>query len=438
MTTRIPNLLHHILAATMASGAAACGGIDLSGYDPIACSDNGYDPQTLADLASPESPDYLALYVAENFGGTEPPTMTETRGEACASASDASACQAAIDAATAEMLPDQGFELGQCVQVCSRYHLLVNSGDDVRVVTDQQGVQELLGAIDTPLEAVTAARLARYNVSCGDVEQGGVKQVANDYEVIATKLTAACDPVESTRFQLSVEASGTVTELDSQVVSSESGACVGRRPACHVVRAGKGSSELGAYFASVAHLEEAAVYAFAELARELEHHGAPRDLVARARRSCRDEVRHARLMREVASEFGGQTPRARPSSQPVRCLEAIAVDNAVEGCVRETFGALIGLWQGAHARDARVRDAMTAVALDEVRHAQLSWDVHAWLMLRLDLSAQARVEAAREQAMRQLVSDASEPHASELVAQAGMPTVAKQRELAERFARQVA
>ena len=53
----------------------------------------------------------------------------------------------------------------------------------------------------------------------------------------------------------------------------------------------------------------------------------------------------------------------------MRELEAIAIENAVEGCVRESFGALLATWQAKTAGDARVRAAMKRIARDETRHA---------------------------------------------------------------------
>jgi hypothetical protein len=48
------------------------------------------------------------------------------------------------------------------------------------------------------------------------------------------------------------------------------------------------------------------------------------------------------------------------------------LDNAVEGCVRETFGAAVGLWQAKQAGDAKVAKAMRQIAPDELIGARLS------------------------------------------------------------------
>lgn len=428
-TTSIAPLLHSILVATVASGTAGCGGISLDGYEPLSCT--GSEPDTVGAFGSDVEADYLALYARKDYVDPEDSVeLVQSAGEPCATASDVAACEAAIASATSE----GGFQLGQCVQVCTDYYLVVNRGDDVEVIDTAEGLEAFLGPIDSAGEAVMAAELAEYNVGCNDVERGGVKQVASGYEVIATKLTKGCDPVEVTRFQLGVEADGTVVELDSEVISSDSGSCVGRRPACHRARRATGRSALGAYLASVAHLEEAAVHAFAELRSELEHHGAPADLVDRAEGSRMDEVRHTRMMRRMASRFGGDAPRATAERQPPRCLEAFALHNAVEGCIRETFGALIGLWQATHADDRQLAEVMRAVADDETRHAQLSWDIHRWAMGQLDEAARARIEAAQREALAELLVEAREPVDEQLAHVAGLPRPAAHVALAERFA----
>ena len=172
---------------------------------------------------------------------------------------------------------------------------------------------------------------------------------------------------------LSPGSSTAVEELESEVIDSESGSCIGRRPAGLVRRAARGATRSGAYFAQVAHLEAASVRAFEVLRRELAHHGAPASLVERAAEARQDEVRHARMMRLIASRHGGAWRSPKVERRPLRSLEDIAIENAAEGCVREAFGAVVGLWQARFARDAAVRRVMRRVeearrrALEEIR-----------------------------------------------------------------------
>lgn len=141
----------------------------------------------------------------------------------------------------------------------------------------------------------------------------------------------------------------------------------------------------------IAALEALSVVAFAELSRELAAFGAPPALLARVERARRDEARHARLARRL---FGpSSVPRVR---SPARSLLDVAITNAVEGCVRETFGAIVAK---NLARDSAFH---AAVADDELAHAALAWDVHAWLMDRLDHRQRRKVLAARDRALLDL------------------------------------
>jgi hypothetical protein len=170
---------------------------------------------------------------------------------------------------------------------------------------------------------------------------------------------------------------------------------------------------LGAYFARMAHDEAASVHAFRRMAHELAEHDAPSVLVLAATRSAGDEERHARMMARHARAHGATVPAPRVRRGRPRSLEAIARENAVEGCINETFGALILHWQAAHAREASVRRTFARLAADETRHAALSWAVARWAEGRLDAAGRARVSAARAEALRKLDRGAREaPFAS--------------------------
>jgi len=172
---------------------------------------------------------------------------------------------------------------------------------------------------------------------------------------------------------------------------------------------GVSGGSYAAMLAEMAWLEAASVHAFHRLARELEAHGAPRALVRRAKASARDEVRHARIMSKLAKKHGARVPRVVVRDLPVRSLEGIARENAVEGCVGETFGALVAAWHGAHAKDADFAAAMRQIAPDELRHAALGWAVAAWANARLSEEERARVRAARDAAARELMTAVRTP-----------------------------
>jgi hypothetical protein len=211
--------------------------------------------------------------------------------------------------------------------------------------------------------------------------------------------------------------------------------CIGgRRPARlrAPIRA-RATTAAGRYFARLAHLEAASVDAFEILARELGTHGAPRSLIRSAERARRDEIRHARVATALAARFGAEPRAPRVARGAERSLEAITRENAVEGCVRETWGALVATWQARAAEDRRVRAAMTRIAIDETRHAALAWRVHRWACRRLDPVARRRVERSRDRALAALVASAKAPAPPELVRVAGLPDAAVAERLVEGF-----
>lgn len=195
----------------------------------------------------------------------------------------------------------------------------------------------------------------------------------------------------------------------------------GRRPAGLSSARAKASSAMGAHLAMSAWMEAASVTAFERMAAELAAHGAPRALVRAARRAASDEVRHARTMTKLARAHGVTPPTPRVRKREVRSLEAVARENAIEGCIRETYGALLATWQARHANDERVQRAMKTIARDERRHAALAMTVAAWIEPRLDGRAKLRLERAKERAIAALHAELSRDVDESLVGAAGLP-----------------
>jgi len=200
------------------------------------------------------------------------------------------------------------------------------------------------------------------------------------------------------------------------------GASGRRPPGLAAPPADTAADPVGRFLARCAFLEAASVSAFQLLARELRAAGAPRSLVDAARRSARDEVRHARVMTRLARARACEPARPFVALTSPRPLVEAAVENAREGCVRETFGALLATWQSAHARDRRVASAMRRIAADETRHAALAWAVADWMAPRLDRGARRRVAIARGEAADALKVELAVRPSPSLVRDAGLPT----------------
>jgi hypothetical protein len=178
---------------------------------------------------------------------------------------------------------------------------------------------------------------------------------------------------------------------------------------------------LGRYFAEVAGREAASVDAFEILRRELANLGAPVRLLRAASRARADEVRHARLAASLARRHGGRPASFRVRRVALRSLERVAIENAVEGCVRETFGAAVAMYQAAAANDANVRHVMSSLANDEIRHAVLSWDVAAWAQKELSPESCARLCDVQGDAVSSLRQELDREVPTELALRAGVP-----------------
>lgn len=161
----------------------------------------------------------------------------------------------------------------------------------------------------------------------------------------------------------------------------------------------------GDRLAAMAYLEAVSVHAFERLAWELEVHRAPAALQRDARRARRDEVRHTAMTTRLARRRGvsPRLPEA-PSPARARTLFEMALENAVEGCVRETYGAVQGLVEARTSPDETMRRAMQSIAGDECRHAELAWAVHAWAMARLGDDERRAVERAMKDAIAEIAS----------------------------------
>jgi hypothetical protein len=178
------------------------------------------------------------------------------------------------------------------------------------------------------------------------------------------------------------------------------GACgVGRVPA-EVAPCARGEG-VAARLAMQAYYEAASVVAFDRLVAALRRARAPRSLVDAARRASADERRHAETFAALARARGAVVRKPALGCATPSLLE-IALENAAEGCVRETYGALVTAHQAEHAQDPALRAAFASIAGDEAAHAALSWRLARWLDARLTPAERRRVARARRDAVRAL------------------------------------
>lgn len=197
----------------------------------------------------------------------------------------------------------------------------------------------------------------------------------------------------------------------------------GRRPAGLHAVAGEPLDSPGAWLAATAHLEAASVPAFERLADELRSHGAPGELQAAARAAAADERRHAAGMTAAARRYGARPPAFVVDPPRPRSLAALARENAVEGCVRETWAALLAAYQAMSAEDPAFRALMAEVAVDERRHAELAWAIDAWARTRLSAAEVRELDDALAGAAAALRPSVDPP--APLAGPLGLPQLAR-------------
>lgn len=420
-------LLRRALQVSVVAPLALAGcGPDVSQYTPLQCDSAGI---SVAGLQPPVIPDVLSLRVSNAYGVPNEegmPTQLSSTGTACATATDANACRASYDA----LNPQTGFA-DSCFQICSRYFLAITQGDEVRAVASLDALKAFLGDIDTAQEAMLIAFANNYNLSCGDPSRGAAKPDGDDWEVIATSGIACGAGSSVSRHYLKVARDGTLTTKRSEIIEYGQPNCaIGRRPP-GLVSSGTAACDeaLGRFFAEAAHLEAASVPAFAQLRAELAALGAPVELQRWALAAELEEIGHTRTTARLAARFGGAPTDPQVEARPLRGAFELALDNVVEGCVRETFGALVAQHQALHAEDPEVRAAMVGIAEDETRHAELSWAVDAWLQARLSADERLVLSRARAAAVRGLARELDVEVEEALVTQAGMPRAEVAKEM---------
>jgi hypothetical protein len=106
----------------------------------------------------------------------------------------------------------------------------------------------------------------------------------------------------------------------------------------------------------------------------------------------------------------------------LRDARSVALENAVEGCVREAYGALVAKWQAERVVDPDLKRTLTSIARDEIQHAALAWQVAAWLEPRLSAAERREIDDARRQALAGLRAELVQDPPEELSKTAGLPS----------------
>ena len=246
-------------------------------------------------------------------------------------------------------------------------------------------------------EQLSAEQVAAYQEDGGGDDEYACSRVCSEVYNTQTGWTASVDTCSVVVLEASDEG-GTVTCTGTGYEYF----CEGRRPLAHAELAEPQARTLGSFWAAQAHLEAASVLAFEELALLLASWGAPALLVGRCWSAAEDERHHARWLGALAARHDTAVPEPQTGPRSVPELLDVALHNAVEGCVHETWAALCAHWKARHAQTPGLRALYTRIAEDETRHAQLAWDLHAWFLQQLDAAEQHTVAAAQTEALGRL------------------------------------
>ncbi|MFK7929419.1 MAG: ferritin-like domain-containing protein [Myxococcota bacterium] len=352
-----------------------------------------------------EPVDFLAIRTSSDM--RDPRTEDgATLGTACSGASNKDTC---ISTLAASVPGSTGY--GYCGMGCSDTGLVYTRGDTVGLVDSPQEAAAFFGTIDTVAEVLHLVRTHDHEPNCTTLQA----TAKAGYQIEATFQTSDC-PFTDERRLLSVAADGTLTQL-KMLERTVGGGCAGRRPDGLLSNAECLDDPVAEQLGVLAHLEAAAVVAFERLALDLERIGAPAAFAERAREAAEDEVRHAEQMAAQARARGVEPqPVCAGPHDSSRSLLALAIENAVEGCVRETYGVVDALHRAQSAESPALRLLFSEIAKDEARHAELSWDLHRWMMSRLCIADRQTVLTAMADAHSDL-RDELEAQASSRVQQ---------------------
>lgn len=188
------------------------------------------------------------------------------------------------------------------------------------------------------------------------------------------------------------------------------------------------SHTFAGWLARGATVERIAAAAFDRLADELASMGAPEFIVREARESAEHERAHFDALASFARREGAEPVIAEPQPFAARTLADIAIENAGEGCVRETLGAVMMAYQSRNAEDPALRAALEKIADEESQHSAWSWALDQWARSVLDAETVARMDATRARAIAELSRDLCGADPSpELAQRAGMPSASAVR-----------
>jgi hypothetical protein len=193
---------------------------------------------------------------------------------------------------------------------------------------------------------------------------------------------------------------------------------------------------LGNEWAADAALEHASVASFSRLALQLIALQAPAELLAKSLRASLDEIEHARSAYAIASALLGHRvgpgELAAPTNIPTD-RETLLVETVFDGCVGELAATYEAQALAKTSADARIRRHHAKVARDEMRHAELAFEILGWLLTdACAREANAHVLGRLAQRLEEELGTSVQLKVDEARRQAGRPDASLQAEARRR------
>jgi tRNA isopentenyl-2-thiomethyl-A-37 hydroxylase MiaE len=411
--SHLPRLLATLVAAAAPLAACTLTVSETTLPQSVACLD-GQGPDRYAAFTLPADVDGAVFIAGAGSGPTS--RANQTIGTPCKTATDNAACESQVAALSADKTIsgwtfDRGYDFSSDFAVVTR-------GSRVQRITKLEELRALVAPIDSLPKAMAMARFSDYYITC---TPGNARTDADGY--VLKSVSGGCSsPVVETLYK--VFRDGRVVEIASTTLrAGESGCVEGRRPAGMPNTCSDSWLQSTAeHLREVESMETAAIWAFEDLHAQLMQVGAPADLLRRIASARQDEIKHARIMQRILRKRGIAAKAVARPARVAQSLLELATHNATEGCVRETYGALVATHQATYAGNRELRAAFRTIAAEETTHAQLSIDLAAWFNTQLSAHERDQVASEKAEAIAQLMQEcASLNPALEVMRDTGMP-----------------
>jgi hypothetical protein len=377
--------------------------------------DLGCDPRQVvpdfARFAPSERVDYWAIGRGR--------TIWQEYGLSCAHMPDPAGCQTLVASAIEATVNAGNVTAANLDGYRGESFFLARGEKGIFIMKSKQELAAFLAPIDNVAEATAVAQyFDGLNMDMCTDKRAGITCESDAFVVVANH--SECGKEQWLKVKVPHSGAAPTTEV---IEETHNMCSIGRVPdGCEASHQNsKQWLTIADFWSQCAGLEAASVPAFYLLAEDLRAVGAPAALIEAAIKSAEDEMRHAAEVFYLAVQAGGQSQEVRVPSRAPKSLFDMAHENAVEGCVRETFGAFVAAYQAQAATNPEARSVLVKIAEDELRHAALSHEIAAWAEPQLSDEQRLQIEFDRRQLITQLRRSVDTNHAAEIYSEAGYP-----------------